>query len=276
MFFGYWSFIRYIFCKYLLPVYDLSSHSCESVLPDAQKGWWGQIPSVSSVRNVCPHSQGSGLTYGATPRRWETDWIGGMCGSMSAFIVPAPSIHLSTWYIRCAYYVPCQIPGIRKKMTKNSSQLAFKNHTSWSGKWKKKQVISVQNEKCPLGTAGVGKTTGGEENQGEGLTYSVVFRGPQGSTREHPSPYGWAFCRRARGIPSPEGRDQASPYRTLTVTATASSLSLLRGPQTGTAAKPWAPVGEAALEMGKGALTPQGGNRQLVSVQHLWLHSQSA
>lgn len=35
-------------------------------------------------------------------------------------------------------------------------------------------------------------------------------------------------------------------------------FSLSRGPQTGTAAKPWAPVGEAALEMGKGALTPRG------------------
>ena len=44
----------------------------------------------------------------------------------------------------------------------------------------------MQDEKCPVGTVGVGKTTGGEENQGEGLTYSVVFRGPQGSTREHP------------------------------------------------------------------------------------------
>lgn len=66
---------------------------------------------------------------------WGHVWVVGdglhwrMDGSMSAFIVLAPSIHLfhPPRYIRCAHYVPCLIPGIRKKQdeSKQSPQLAF-------------------------------------------------------------------------------------------------------------------------------------------------------
>ena len=72
-------------------------------------------------------------------------------------------------------------------MSKNRVlSLPSKTTQAGLGSGKRNRSFQCRMRKCLVGTVGVGKTIGGEENQSEGLTYSVVFRDPQESTREHP------------------------------------------------------------------------------------------
>ena len=176
-----------------------------------------------------------------------------------------PSICPSTRYIRCAHYAPCLIPGIRKTKMSQNRVLSLPSKTTQAGlgSGKRNRSFQCRMRKCLVGTVGVGKTTAGEENQGEGLTSlwsSGIPRAAQGSIPLLAEPFadvpGAFHPQRARIRPLPTSLSLSQPHLPLRHFHMAPKQELLQSPEHLWGKQLWRCVRG-------GAFAPQGGNQQL-------------